>query len=680
MHRNPANELFASSVSICWLFWFCKVPCLTIYANGFLDYTASRALHRILSSQDPTPHLMLSRITVLRLMSCNLPDITSHPSHFYPSHSTSASYKQWLSVFLNASPLLSYSYNWWSAHLLKAIDSSERLSRHSPSISHILPFFAMCKAFPALLNLGGRRGFDYLSSSAHLAAHHGLAPLIPLFPHHTNKRTRIGRTALTLAASQDHHATVEEILSLEGVDVNTQDSDGYTPLMAAAQNGCIHVIELLLDRTDVKVNLRGKEGQTALLCCISATLGTHDPHRVEVAQRLLSAPGVDVNIPDVYGTTALMKAVRVYPVHFLSKFITQYHVDLWKCDPQGRPILMYAWQADSETFRWIVNVPGVDATLKDESGTTALMSRAGSRVQQSSEDYLLDFTALVQAADNLNEKDIFGLTALCHAVIRSEMAAIEALLQLPGIDKDPQDGEGRSLLMLAVMHNRDSAMLHWLQDTLGAEINAVDNSGRSALMLAAQTFKFNADVVKSMHWILSDRTIKANAKANDGSNALFLALLGSVLGTMRTLLNSSEQFTVVEETLVAERRELLVVGKRLRYRLREVSQMKVILEVILQDEPASTSPSLCRIVASLVGGDSLKDTLEFNVAPQDVAIVSGEAVISPCLKLPWDCGWIAEELDAPVQLLLNHPGLDDCGFGYLRRLGPATRKDVGPSV
>ncbi|KAH6908096.1 hypothetical protein BKA70DRAFT_1280672 [Coprinopsis sp. MPI-PUGE-AT-0042] len=638
-----------------------------------IHYTAFETLRRILGEQDPTPHLLLSKITVQRLVSSNIPDIASHPSHDYPLHARSARYKQWLQRFLNATPLLSYSYEWWHVHLLKSIDSP--LVPQSTSISHILPFLASCKSFPARLNLGGPWGFDHLTSPIHLAAHYGLAPLIALFPRQVNERTQAGRTALTLAASQDDRATMLELLSVKGVDVNAQDEGGYTPLMSAVQNGSLHATALLLDAPEVDVNLRAMEGQTALLCCISSTLGTHDPRKVETALRLLSAPGCDVNIPDVYGVTAFMKAVRIYPVHILSKFIAQ-QVDLRKCDLQGKSILLYAWQAEGDAFRWIVNLPGVDANLKDHSSTTALMARAGSRVQQSPDDYLLDFRALVKVANNLNEKDTSGLTALCRAVIHGKMAAIEALMQLPGINEDPRDCEGRSLFLLAAMHSRDSAVLRWLQTILRADINTTDNGGRSALTLAARTFKFNSDVVKSMRWLLSNSDIEVNAKAKDGSNALFLALSGSVLRTVRTLLSGAEHFTVVEEKWVEGRKELLVGGKALELRLRKVAQMSVSLEAVPPETNTPGTLPAFRIVVTIEGGDPstiVKDTLQFPVGPQDVVpTVIGMASISPCLELPWDCGWIAQELDAPVQLLLNHPGVDDCGFGYLRRPSSVT--------
>ncbi|KAH6908094.1 ankyrin repeat-containing domain protein [Coprinopsis sp. MPI-PUGE-AT-0042] len=624
-----------------------------------VDYTAFETLRRILDEQDPAPHLLLSRITVQRLVSSNIPDIASHPSHEHPPHATSARYKQWLATTLNATPLLSYSYDWWHIHSLKSL--SHPLGPESPQISHVLAFFAICKAFPARLNLGGRRGFDHLTSPIHLVAHYGLTPLISLFRHDIHERTRAGRTALILAACQDDLDTVQEILALKGVDVNAQDNEGYTALMSAAHNGCLQAVGRLVETPSVDVNLRGNEGQTALLCCISSTLGTHDPRKVESALRLLSAPGVNVNIPDAYGTTAFMKAVRIYPVRVLSKFIAQHQVELWKCDPRGQSILIYAWQAESDTFRWILDLPGVDAALKEESGITALMSRAGSRAQQPIEDFLLDFRALLKAADNLNERDEFGLTALCHAVVRGNMAAIEALLQLRGIDHDPRDCEGRTLLMLAAMHNRDSQMLHRLQRIPGADVDTIDNKGRTALMLAVQTFIFNPDLVRSTKWLLGVPGINANARDRDGLSALLLALAASVLRTARTLLRSEELVSLVHEKHIGGQERLLVLRKGSTFRLRKVTPMRVVLKLI--SGLSYNSRPVFQIMALIEAGDGLVVGAQDEVSPTEDEMNA----LPPTLKFPWTCGWIAEEFDAPVQLMLNHPGIHDLGFGYLRR-------------
>jgi len=71
-----------------------------------------------------------------------------------------------------------------------------------------------------------------------------------------------GRTALILAAQQDHPSTVK-ILLAKGADPNNSDSDGKTALIWACQENYTDVVLALLGK-GVNVNAKANDGTTAL--------------------------------------------------------------------------------------------------------------------------------------------------------------------------------------------------------------------------------------------------------------------------------------------------------------------------------------------------------------------------------------------------------------------------------
>ncbi len=110
-----------------------------------------------------------------------------------------------------------------------------------------------------------------------------------------------GNTPLTYAI--EHNSTqsdIEQLLKINGIDINKKDTSNLNPLMRAARKGDTEIVKLLLDK-GADINAVGKavdvDGQTPLLMAFD--LGKND------MVTLLLDKGADVNVIDENGKTLL---------------------------------------------------------------------------------------------------------------------------------------------------------------------------------------------------------------------------------------------------------------------------------------------------------------------------------------------------------------------------------------
>ncbi len=103
--------------------------------------------------------------------------------------------------------------------------------------------------------------------------HAGLVQLLAARGAHLDARgSRAGRTALQLAAANDHSDVVEALIE-RGAQINAQDLEGASALMLAAEKGHTAIVQQLL-RAGADPALRSHRGETALGF---ATMGGYTP-------------------------------------------------------------------------------------------------------------------------------------------------------------------------------------------------------------------------------------------------------------------------------------------------------------------------------------------------------------------------------------------------------------------
>lgn len=159
-----------------------------------------------------------------------------------------------------------------------------------------------------------------------------------------DSRLKGGATLLIVAAGPNGSLAEIDRLLAAGADVNAQDEEGNTPLLHAAAKswGYLATVQRLLQVPGIDVNLANKGGKTALFVAA-------DHGRQGVVKLLLSAPGIDVNAATNSGSTPLHIAVANGWVGVVRDLVTAPGINLSpECEGQATPLAMALSDEDKE--------------------------------------------------------------------------------------------------------------------------------------------------------------------------------------------------------------------------------------------------------------------------------------------------------------------------------------------
>ena len=283
---------------------------------------------------------------------------------------------------------------------------------------------------------------------------------------------------LVSAASYSTAAVVSDLIRA-GADIHATGYQRETPLMIAATRGLAEMVEVLL-KAGSDPNAADEGGRTVLM--YGATSGN-----LAVLRQLLKS-GAAVNARSNVGNTPLMEAARAGNpelVSLLLKSGAKVNVTGW----QHTTALIAGSTGELEGANSVMFAPRAEIPdeVVDRAKVVRLLVRAGADVRAVNDDgenalSTVDDEAvreLIKSKINVNSRDNDGLTPLMDTV----SGGVARLLVQAGAELNATDPKGRSALMLAAERNYSDILKVLL--TAKAKTDLQDKEGRTALMLAA---------------------------------------------------------------------------------------------------------------------------------------------------------------------------------------------------
>lgn len=199
------------------------------------------------------------------------------------------------------------------------------------------------------------------------AAKNGDSPLVQAYLEKgvsiDAREDNTGFTALMYAAANGRRVIVKRLLEA-GADINATDAQGWTPLMLAAAKDKHETVMALRD-SGADVNLKNKAGDTALM---EAALRGN----AMSVQALLAAPGLDTEIKDRKGRTALILALDHKKIKVAERLLAA-GADPDARDAMGRtPLLGAIFSKNPDAVNCLLRFKA-DPNAKDIGGRTALV-------------------------------------------------------------------------------------------------------------------------------------------------------------------------------------------------------------------------------------------------------------------------------------------------------------------
>ena len=359
------------------------------------------------------------------------------------------------------------------------------LSCHSFSASVFVRFVQLCCFFPGLalaaasppvpLSPDEAQEIRFQMQIHQIASQNDLARLKNLLHNGLNPdRLTWPGTLLMLMLSRER-PQMAKFLVRQGADVNALSVDGRrrTPLMYAATGNLPGMVRYLV-RQGARVDAVDADGRSALIHAVRLGLP-------EVVEALLKK-GASTAILDNEGRTALMyAAMRPHD----------------RRASERRNLQRFLFQAPPST------------------NTRRLLA------------------LLLKNGAQLDQRDLYGRTALAYAVEKGALQSVRFLLKA-GADPNEADDGGVTPLMLAASlgildddHPRDKIKLLLRH---GAYVNLVDHDGRTPLMFAAQ------HKLSKTAGLLMDHGAEPDFQDSDGMTALMYASETTDMAIATTLL------------------------------------------------------------------------------------------------------------------------------------------------
>ena len=244
-------------------------------------------------------------------------------------------------------------------------------------------------------------------------------------------------SALFYACDNGHSASVRELLSFPGIDLNVHHAkDGSTALHVITEHEDTEILELLVSHANININSVEDEGRTALI--ISASIGN-----VDLMKKILLHPDVDVNLLTYFDrTTALYAAVSNKKIEAVQHLLSQPQTNVNK--GMSSPLGVSVGKRYTSIVKSIIRCPKTE--IRNAKWHGILVTDYANQKRFNDISYLLQNQDLLLVGAKtcclFPNQDLLRSAHLDHIVMMQET------LKCPEADINDQ-GEGKNALYIA---------------------------------------------------------------------------------------------------------------------------------------------------------------------------------------------------------------------------------------
>jgi serine/threonine-protein phosphatase 6 regulatory ankyrin repeat subunit B len=351
-----------------------------------------------------------------------------------------------------------------------------------------------------------------------------------------------GDTALSIASANGNKQIVDLLLQQKDIEVNKQTNYGDTALIIAARKGAYHVVESLLEHPNIEINHCNHKGHSALFeaksgkyAKVTKLLIDHNADQKQVACKLIDEIGLE------FSKETFLASVREGNDRVVAMFIDA-GIDVNCVDKERNTALIIAAQKGWVSLVELLLKNGADKKRANKYGYTAYTYAVFKRDQQITSLLAIEVSAIpgivrlfraIEQADIEKVKKILefidtttlkipnpqGESPLELAIRFDNQETVELLLKKDQSLVNDRNADGKTALMYAAELNRVK-IIHLLVDKYNAKIDEkTEEKGQTALMLAV--WRGNSRAVKALIELGAD----VNAEDQNGRTALTAAIL-----------------------------------------------------------------------------------------------------------------------------------------------------------
>lgn len=318
------------------------------------------------------------------------------------------------------------------------------------------------------------------------------------------------------------------LLIKEVVDVNSRDEKGFTALTYAYEAGRNDLFEALI-HAGADVNIKDRKGNYLLTSAIRK-------NNARIVNYLLEA-GANANHKDKSGVTDLTHAIVSKQRNVVSDLIN-HGANVNAKNEKGDTPLMLAVERDL-LISYLLISSGANINDRNKDGTTALMKISSISSHRGPESLIGYYSFPFKLID----WSIAKLSGTRDLIAVSDIPKVIDTLLNAGAEIEAKDNRGETALMYAAKHGTVDRVAQLikkrgfiLKTHKGADINAKDNKGYTSLMHA-----INQNCFETFEYLLRMGADFRN-QARDGETALSLARKFSRKDYVKVLIETGARF------------------------------------------------------------------------------------------------------------------------------------------